>query len=292
MAFPQKVRIGSAVNEFPGASWNAIIDKLNALESRRSGGPQQRGSAPFAQCPRLVVRVHNTLSTTLQPGHILGFSEPIISPDDAENGPYGIPGVKGITPATPEHDSQFVVLLDGIRGTTDSPSGTAGAIGPAVLMGLAWVKVNFTDDAHTKVAVVEGETQLQSAASGITPVWIAEIPEPEELPADVWALIQMGGGGGSSTGSFRRACVAVRVGAATSSITDGWSTDGAVFYLNEAGEVIFDGPNLDGSSNVVNQWRTEYVYRCQVAVDSDGYVQYGDCFPPALGYWVGLDDIE
>lgn len=141
----------------------------------------------------MVVRVHNTLSADIEFGEILGFSEPAISPSEYTNETGAIPSVKGISPLTPLHSNQFVVALNGIRGT-DALAG--GAIGPAVLMGLAWVKVNWTDESHTHVKVEEGETKLQSSTSGIKPIYYGEIPE--ELPADVWALINLGGGGGSS----------------------------------------------------------------------------------------------
>lgn len=194
MAFPNKIAIGSPVPQFPAASWNALIDGLNAS---RGSSKQSAvgGQAPFAQCPRLVVRVHNTLSADIEFGEILGFSEPAISPSEYTNETGAIPSVKGISPSTPLHSNQFVVALNGIRGT-DALAG--GAIGPAVLMGLAWVKVNWTDDSHTHVKVEEGETKLQSSTSGIKPIWHEEVPDGEYLPAELWALVLLGGGGGAS----------------------------------------------------------------------------------------------
>lgn len=216
MAFPGKVRIGSPFTGFPAASFNALVDGHDAQKAQKTQQTNPR-FGPFTQNPRLVVRVLNSVSSDIGPGEILGFSEPLVTLSSDADQVYGIPAVKGITPAVPEHSNQFVVALDGIQGTTST--GTTGAIGPAVLMGLAWCKVNWTDNAHDKVAVVEGETKLQSSASGITPIYHGTIPG--ELPADVWALVLLGGGGGSG-GGLTYFVLTEAIGAATgdtSSIT-------------------------------------------------------------------------
>ncbi len=156
--------------------------------------------------PYLTVQLHNSTSDILEPGHILGYNEPAVSfveritvGDDEDQIINGLV-LKGITPAVPEHSSQFAVALDYIRGTDDSGDGEPGAVGDAAFQGLVPVLVNWTDDAHGKVIVTEGETLLQSSASGITPVWHEEIPDPEYLPMELWALVLLGASTGTSSG--------------------------------------------------------------------------------------------
>ncbi len=201
---PKPVTIGQPFTEFPGESFNALVAGHLAKKAEQTKSNDARGNTP-----RLVVSCNNSTSTTVEPGWIMGFSAPVFTTEAAPDGDpqqvYSAPMVKGITPAVPEHSSQFVVALDYIRGTSDV---TAGAVGPACLMGLAWVKVNFTLHAHDHVIVAEGETQLQSSTSGITPVWIGTIPDDGDLPADVWALILIGGGTGGGGTVARGTCKA------------------------------------------------------------------------------------
>lgn len=230
MAFPGKVRIGSPFTGFPAASFNALVDGHDAQKAHKTQQTNPR-FGPFTQNPRLVVRVLNSVSSDIGPGEILGFSEPLVTLSSDADQVYGIPAVKGITPAVPEHSNQFVVAAGWNQGTTST--GTTGAIGPAVLMGLAWCKVNWTDNAHDKVAVAEGETKLQSSASGITPIYHGTIPG--ELPADVWALVLLGGGGGGASGTF--VCtLSSNIGASTPGGTMTAGT-GTVYSIGEDGEL-------------------------------------------------------
>lgn len=278
MAFPSKVRIGSPFTGFPAASFNALVDGHDAQKAHKTQQTNPR-FGPFTQNPRLVVRVLNSLSSDIGPGEILGFSEPLVTLSSDANQVYGIPAVKGITPAVPEHSNQFVVALDGIQGTTST--GTTGAIGPAVLMGLAWCKVNWTDDAHDKVVVVEGETQLQSGTSGITPVYHDTIPG--ELPADVWALVLLGGGGGTVTESpTRYGRVVVAIPAATNTRAAGWAVVEAAVSLTD--ETTGEEIDPDNPITVTNKKRIRYEVGCQVTLNGV-FVENGDCFPAPDAFW-------
>lgn len=196
MPDPKKLTIGAPFREFPGDGYNALVDDYLRRKSEKPNAPPQASGSQ----PSIAVQCHNSTSTTIEPGEILGFSQPIFLLTEDANQVYSAPAVKGITPAAPQHSNQFVVATDYIRGTGDV---TGGAVGPAVLMGLAWCKVNWTDDTHTKVKVAEGETMLQSGTSGMTPVWHEDIPDPEYLPATLWALVMLGGGASAElTASF------------------------------------------------------------------------------------------
>lgn len=225
---PQPLKIGVPFVEFPAGGYNALVADYKA---RRANTPPQTARGPTA---RVLVLCHNSTSTNLEPGEILGFSEPIFSLDDRGDQVYSAPNVKGITPAVPTHSSQFVVATQYIQGTGDV---SGGAIGPAVLVGLAWAKVNWTDEAHTRVKVAEGETKLQSSASGITPIWHEEIPDPEYLPAELWALILLGGGGGGGGSARWGRLVAPIVGGAAGPLAADWATADVLFQDDTTGEL-------------------------------------------------------
>lgn len=223
MPDPKIVQIGKPFTEFPGESFNALVLRYYADTAKKIRSPTPGdGSRPF-----LTALVHNTTSDLIEPGHILGYSEPIATMEDNPFQVYTGAALKGLAPAVPTHSNQFAVAIEAI--TPDD------GVGLAAFMGLIYVKVNWTDEEHTKVKVADGETLLQSDTSGITPVWHEEIPDPGDLPAELWALINLGGGSGSSDS-------ANKFGEATSDISAATGDDPV-----DWGSGMFEPIEWDGS---------------------------------------------
>lgn len=232
MPAPKQLPIGQRVLSFPAGTVNSLVDKYYrdlALEMRR----EQAGMTSVSNRPWLVGQILNSTEEQVEPGEILGYSEPVQSLDDPPDGDpsqvHDAPVLKGIIAAVPEHRSQFAIAIDYIPPDT---------IGPCVIGGLTWVAVSWSDEAHDRIKVEEGEYLLISATSGIKPIWHAPIPDSDDLPALVWALINLGGGGGA-TGeiNFSRARTATGFSAAV-----GWSVAdagaGQADILDDDGSII------------------------------------------------------
>lgn len=279
MPDPRPVEIGEPFLEFPAQSFNALVaGELARKAQEAQAHAQSRGTAG-----RVPVNCHNSTSTTIEPGWILGFDEPSFTVADDPQAPFNAPSVKGITP-TAEHSNRFVVALDYILGSGDE---TGGTVGPAVLQGLAWAKVNWTDDAHTKVAVEAGETMLQSASAGITPIWHEDIPDPEYLPAELWALILIGGGTSSGgSGGLRLGRVVVAIPAATNTYEIGWAQVSAAVSLIDPATGEESDP--ENPIDVINKKPVSYAVDAQVSVTGDdpALVEIGTCYALPESFWL------
>lgn len=183
MAPPNKMRVGGPLIEFNTVTFNWLVDNVQKLLAAQK--PKAKPSASLH--PRLAVQVENTTSGDIEPGQILGIAGPIFDLDEVPNQVYSAPNVEGVTPDSGDHASRFVVALDFIP---------QDKVGPALIMGLAWVRVNLTEDEsdeHTHCEVETGETVLQSSTDGIEMIYRGE---PDESENEIWALVLLGGGGG------------------------------------------------------------------------------------------------
>lgn len=185
MALPQKVPIGQPFAEFSAGSFNALVD-WHWVDKARVDRPPS-GLAPRGG-PSLKIQVLNDTSQDIGPGEIFGYSEPIFKLEDNPEEMLAVPTVKGIAPDATIHARRFAVALDFIPQNT---------VGPCAIVGLAPVKVHWTSESHTQGVVESGSHQLQSTDGGLPLLLLQEIPDAEYLPADVWALVLLGGGGGN-----------------------------------------------------------------------------------------------
>lgn len=185
-AAPQKVHVGEILAGLRAADHNAFVEtwrKVNQTQPKKTAGKQQNSAN------RLEVTVFNTETLIDADFPILKLTAPVFSPTDRESVLHEPIAFNGATPDA-DTDVDEIAILQGPIGA--GPGGR----GRGVISGYTYVHVNWTDEAHTHCRPKDGDnTQLESAASGIKIVAHEEIPDPEYLPARLWALVKLGGGG-------------------------------------------------------------------------------------------------
>lgn len=246
MTVPQKVQIGAPMTEFVGGSFNALVEEY----WRRNGGPSNGRQTPAGSAARpvLPVLVKNTSGAAREPGHVLGVSGLILTLVEDAGQVYREPAVVGVTPVAADHAAKFVVLRDHLENN---------AIGPAWILGCGWVKGNITDTGHTHLKVKDGEASyLESGTSG------AEIIATETgTTGTQWALVLLGGGGGSS--GTRWGTVSTAAGASETEGTpaedgeidlyEAFGGDVGLPFKNYYPEVVPAGATacIDGDGNII-----------------------------------------
>lgn len=228
MSGPNEVRIGSELNEFPGRSFNLLVrewyrqqGKL-AREPRRGGGPGQI----------TVAKARNTTGDTLHYGDCVALEGLAIPFADKENQQYGRPLIKA-----QKHTSSLHHAIMGVALTTVADN----QAGPFITAGLAWIQCSFTDESHHFAKLEEDQSTFSplaiSATGGYPILDSEEIPDPEYLPATLWALVMLGAGGATSGGTMRYGRTDTEISPATD-----WDIDNAG---------TGDWQELDSSGNAV-----------------------------------------
>jgi hypothetical protein len=184
---PQVLPIGETVLSFPAGTINALVDQFYRDRAAEKAGSKD-GRSSAGNRPWLIVQIKNSTDEQIEPGEVLGYSEPMLTLDDPPDGDpaqiHDAPMLDGVLATTAAHANQFAVVIDYIP---------VDGVGPAVVGGLAWVAVNWTDAAHDHIKVDDGEYMLTSSADGIKPIWHGDIPD--ELPALVSAIVNLSGSG-------------------------------------------------------------------------------------------------
>ena len=193
---PELVQIGAESGEFPGGSFNALVRAFHARQQQRPARPPTREPSG----PALIVSVKNASGSDRLPGQPLGLKGPITPYATDGNQVYQRPTVEGVTPTT-AHSDKFVVCTAKIAN---------GGVGPAVLLGATWAKVFVNNETHTHAKIKDATaTYLESGTDGVPIVW------KEAGTGEKWALILLGGGGGSGSAFTQRAIVTEAAGAST-----------------------------------------------------------------------------
>jgi hypothetical protein len=198
-------RKGERVQAIPTDDWNEFVQTSRTVAQRQQGA---MGAGFVRNGPSLKIEVFNTTAApiaALFPVLKITPSHPMS--DDRLNAAFLPMAFDGTTPDGETKISQ-IAILQGAVAENDSK--------PAAISGYTQVQVEWTDEAHTLVDVKSGDnTKLKSSTSGIKPVWHEEIPDAEYLPATLWAMVNLGGGGGSSANVTTKAVVTDAAGAST-----------------------------------------------------------------------------
>lgn len=186
MSDPKPVKVGEILKGIRAADHNAFYEtwrKVNQFPSKRT--PKQKPQAGG----QLIVTVYNANATHSIDADfpILKITAPVVTPDERIHALHEEIWFEGDTPDA-ETQSDGIVIVQG-------PINDNG-IGRGVLLGPSFVEIEWTDETHEFAAVKSGDnTQLKSASSGIQILWHEEIPAAEDLPATLWAIVLLGGGG-------------------------------------------------------------------------------------------------
>lgn len=168
--------------QLPAAAYNAFIDTALAFQR----GRLQRGAAGpvAAPLPEGLARVKNASGASQGRFGVLGIGGVAYGPGDNLAEFQNHVTFEAVAPAEPHRD-RFVVLWEPLA---------PGKIGQAFVAGVCPVRVDILDDAHRFAQAIPGDAgKLRSSASGSTQILWAEAAGSNPR----WAVVRLGGGGGS-----------------------------------------------------------------------------------------------
>jgi len=159
------------------ATWNAVLDAAEDYQRRQL--TETGGRSPIAR-PYLGLPVSNDTGLDLDRFSVVGLDGPVFGPDDNQEEFDNNPVFSGVTPQEGVHAGLYAILADALR---------AGDIGDAILVGVARVAVDVSDESHGWAEIADGDcSKLVSASSGSAQILWAE---PGTGLKD--ALVRLGG---------------------------------------------------------------------------------------------------
>lgn len=182
MSDPKRVTVGEVLRGIRAADHNAFYDTWRKVNQF----PPKHSPKPKAQIPgQLLVTVSTEEATPIDSDFpVLALTGLVLSPETRDTALHDKIAFVGATP-TADTTPDEIAIMQGPMFTS---------ISRGVISGYTYVMVNWTDEAHTHCRIKAGDnTQLESAASGITILEHETIPDPEYLPATLWAVIKLGG---------------------------------------------------------------------------------------------------
>ena len=158
----------------------AFIDAARDVQTlqRQLSGLKDRFTNPA------IVQVRNDTGQDLTSDHpVVGLggalADPVIAPEDRESVVHETPTLSGVTPSV-LHRGKFAVLLGPLAN---------GAIGPAIVMGATWVRLQVDENVTGDRADVDpnDNTRLLAGDAGAGRILWREGGEGEQ-----WALVRLG----------------------------------------------------------------------------------------------------
>lgn len=185
MSAPKELQIGVELEEFPARSFNELVREWYRQRAQQASGGGGGNSGGF-----LPVLARNVTGQDLEYGDCVALEGLAVPFADKTIQAYNHPLLKAQKHTSSLHHAILGVALAGIADN---------GVGSFLITGPAWVRTNYTDEAHHFVKLKENQvsfTELcDSATSGYPILDSEEIPDPEYLPATLWALVLLGGGG-------------------------------------------------------------------------------------------------
>lgn len=189
---PKKLVKGERLKGIDTASHNAFYDTWKRVnESQRVAG----GTGQSSGTATLAMEVFNASGADIDAAFpVLKITAPTYTTDDRPEVVNDGVSLEGDTPDAGTGINDICIVQGPIID---------GESRSAVVVGMSWVKVEFTDESHIAAIPLDGDdTKLTSASSGIKIVWHEEIPDAEYLPADLWCLVFLGGSDSNNKTTF------------------------------------------------------------------------------------------
>lgn len=185
----KRVGIGEILTQWPGETWNRLVDNLDDVEQIERDAFQE-GASELQH--GLLTYVRNGTGQDLPPFSVVGLDEfrhafpTLVNPSapPANNPAGGVlfqpPLINGVAPAT--------ALSSGITQRYCE----GGAVVPAMYWGYTFVRVDRTSESHDKAQIVEGDpTAMVSGTAGFD-VRKWELEDEANKLGDQWALVLLG----------------------------------------------------------------------------------------------------
>lgn len=187
MGAPKKVNVGSEFTEFPGRSFNLLVEEWFRTKAQlgRSGG----GSSGPGQI--LTVKAKNVTGAALNYGHCVAIESLAIDYDDKDNQQYGRPLIKANKHTSALKHAILAVALKPIANNQAGPFAYAGPV---------WLQCDVTDGDHNFADVEHEQSTFsplaKSGASG-HPILARE----STGTGTKWVLALLGGAGDGGSDS-------------------------------------------------------------------------------------------
>ena len=204
MGGPRKVPIGRRISEFPGGSFNLLVEEWYRQRSRLDRDTK-RGRGPGQT---LIVKALNTTGDALNYGDCVAIEGLATAFEDLDNQNYRRPILKALYHTS---DLNHAIMGVALKPVTDNQPG------PFIIAGAAWIRCNFTSGDHhfAKLPDDQSDSVAESATSGYPILDSDEVPDDEYLPMELWALVLLGGGSAAADSSIVMMIVTTAADAAT-----------------------------------------------------------------------------
>lgn len=186
-----KLSAGAPVTAFSVTAWNRMLDMLRWwVQNQNSTTANSRGGAANNN----IFDIQNN-SGDAQPWlGVLGIDDVLYSPVDNPDGFSYKPSLKGVTPTVANHLGKWGVLTSPVAD---------GEIAKIALSGVMPIRVYVSStgdkfvDVSTSHTVSDETVCVSTGASGFQLLWL----DSGSSGTIQWAVVRLGGGGGTTTGS-------------------------------------------------------------------------------------------
>lgn len=190
------------------AEWfNGVANAVNTLRGGDVDLAQQQLRTSGHDGTTVII-VNKSGSDIDHRGGVLKIDGLYFSYADRPKQVYREPELKGVTPSS--DDDNFVIVVTPIKNNQP---------GKGIHTGMAFCRLNVTDDSHTKAQPTTSTDYLASSDSGATVLW-----KETDTTGEQWALVLLGSGRSANTSALTMMVITTEVSAATgdiSSITPG-----------------------------------------------------------------------
>lgn len=179
----RKLKIGERIKQFPGPTWNRLVDVAAA---HGMGGLAGRSEGGLSIPQTGIRRIKNASGLTRNRFDVLGISAPLPLPSTNPDGFKSRTALKGVTPAAEDHGA-FVILL-GPAKADDVVAGCIDGVCVAKVLvesGKEWIEYADVKDGDA------GSLQLDLCGTARV-LWI------ESGTGVKWAVIRLGVGPGQT----------------------------------------------------------------------------------------------
>lgn len=163
---------------------NATRDAANTEHMRQTSEVNER---PDRRREHTVARIRNLTGLDLERGDVVALTDMVITPDDDLDAWFHRPLFDGELPPETGLRGKLGVLLEPCAAATEDQVFVASV----VVSGWAHAKLQLENAAHTHAALEYDSEHLQSTSDTGAPCEILWREEPEEVPAEVWAVVRV-----------------------------------------------------------------------------------------------------
>ena len=178
----KKVQPGDKLR-IPASTFNTFIDVARDHLANRQNATRQPGVV--LPPPGVILLIRNDSGSDRSRFEVLGLDGPVFPPEDSSTDMSRGPVMSCVTPATPDHEGAFVVLLEPIA---------SGALGRAMIQGAVPVQVDFADtDPKTWADISDGVVaNLKAMGTGSAKI-LWRTGEPGDTGVE-WCICELTGG--------------------------------------------------------------------------------------------------